>query len=518
MTPADQARASLKGWTIQNLDGLLESVQALDKERRFTKRDYDAAIAGIKPFASAETWIQKKACEFYWSRDQTGEYAGRAIAPGSYTVGIKEAGTRKIFQTHFCLTPAQLEYLQKMYPHIWFLTGDRMHDHPVAHITTQIATRALTERLQKDPSVKAVLDLHGNPASNIKNSRFSGKRFDTVVEKCLPADFIRAATKWVSVEKKEGDLSDVYEATMRDFSTFPTAEWVARLPQYTDFLAVHTQYYHQQGEMAALVNASPGSRYHAIIHKFDGLEGTMNNGEQTWYKEQVHGIDHVFQENVVTGRTYSHPANDWIFSGAQSWYPRGDQDSEGKGLPGMGWDITLIADNTYHVLFTAVPVSQCLMDRLTDKSTERLIERPVHTVEVAGNVTTFSKVNPKLAEKMTNIVSGKARTAAQFKDHVSTTKRHATKLGVADSKVMFETAVYSFFTNLEEERKLCTSLFDVSADGRRAFKRALEGTTHMDTMSLVNKVLLITEIAVEHRGNYANAFLAGSRFARSSIA
>jgi ribosomal protein L27 len=508
MTPGEQRRDALKGWTVLDLDNLLESVQKLGKERPYTRKDAKATLAGMVPFSVAKDWREKKACEFMWDVDQSGLHASCVVEPGSYTVGIKAAGTRKVWQTPFSLAPAQLEYLQKAYPAYWFITGTRVHDHPVAHITTQIATRALSDRLRKDKSVKKVLDLHGNPSANRMNTRATGVVYDTVVEKVLPADYIRAAGKWEAVAAREDDACSVFESAMRDITTHPTQEWVERLDSYTDFMSVHTLYYYQKDEIAALLKARPGSRLHAIVHKHAGLEGSLNNGEQTWYREECMGVDHIYQDNVLTGRQYNHPNIDWVFSGAQSHCDEN---------VGFGWDITLIADNTYHVLFTNVPVKQCRMDVNMVKGEVRALDKPVFEVLVNGNRTSFSKVNAKVGQEMCTLVASKARTAQQFKDHMATTKRRVNKAGITDPSVVFETGVWSFFVNLEAERSTVTDLFDMTANGRRAFKKSLDGVSHMDALSWVGKVLLVGELVVDNHTSWKKLTSGALRTVRENL-
>jgi len=421
----------------------------------------------------------RKACEFLWKFDQSDRPASLAVVDGSYTRGIKDAGDRMLWRTHLQLSAAQLKALQETHPSYWFVTGTTHHDHPIAHINTQIASRGLIARIVKAGG--SWLDLHGNPAANAKtNVRHPNVKMYTMVELCTPKDHIRAATKW-------GNWTQdplVFQSAMRDISVDPTEDRRTLLGGLSGAISIHTLYYYERKEIAALMGHMKGKPLHALVHRFVGNSGTLCNGEMTFERKAGSFGDRITQTNKDTGESYEHPDNEWLFQGASSWH--NDRD-------GFGWTISAAGVDTYLVTIVHTPPPACRMDPLASngKKLSHVVNETVSVVLPTDQTPTeFDSVCHTTARYMVAHVSGKARTSAQFKDHLAATKRAMKKNGSLDNKSVTQTAVFSFVKEMESDKEVLRVIGDLKGESK-AIARSLGTGTVIDEMNVLSKVFTV---------------------------
>jgi hypothetical protein len=197
---------------------------------------------------------------------------------------------------HFALTKAMILQLTARFPGMFFQSVDhRNHDHPIAHVVTQVGTRLLQRMIR--PCAR-VLDVYGNPsaAESFNRSQARGrtpKVMDTIVNVKCPSDFIRAVNKWpLDYANAVGQhfVGDVDDMLPQD------------LAQYSVFTMIHTLYYLKVEQVYRLIRSSPGSRVLALIHRHDKPHGFLNNSEQEYWVRN--GI--VKQRNVASNTCYFH--------------------------------------------------------------------------------------------------------------------------------------------------------------------------------------------------------------------
>lgn len=448
-----------------------------------------------------KNWQARKACEFLWTFDQSDRPASLAVVNGSYTRGIKEAGDRLLWKTHLQLTPAQLKALQETHPSYWFVTGTTHHDHPIAHINTQIASRGLIARVVAAGGTW--LDLHGNPAANAKtNVRHPNVTIKTMVELCTPKDHIRAATKWGNWEQD----ANVFQSSMRDVSLHPTEDKRTLIGGLSGAISIHTLYYYERKEIAAFLAMNKGRPLHALVHRFVGDDGTLCNGEMTFCRRAGTFGDRITQTNKDTGESYEHPDNEWLFQGASSWHNETD---------GFGWTISAAGCDTYLVTLVYVAPPACRMDPLAElgKQLTHCQGELSVVLPTDQSPTYFPSVCRVTAKYMVSHVSGKARTSAQFKDHLAATKRAMKKNGSLEHRSVAQTAVYSFVRDMEEEKEVLRVIGDLQGESRE-IARYLGTGTAIDEMGVMSKMLTVAATMSDGK-KLSSAFRMGAALART---
>jgi hypothetical protein len=391
---------------------------------------------------------------------------------------------RKCVELGFSLSKEKFAKLTADFPQFHVLSGTHAHDHPLAHARTKFASAVLVDSLPKHLS--RVVDLFGNPQSNEwTRHRTEGTRIDTLVSLVTPKDYIRSVEKW-------GDLVNrdyVQSGQLRDYMNEPFIQDADGL------LSIHTLYYLTKKEIATVL-AGKRKMLYALVHRFKGLEGSLNEGEQTWKKKRVGDFYFVTQKNVVTGEAYSHPDIEWIFEQGSWAHSTGSEH-------GMGWTTQLICEDTFLVKFTACPASICEVDFhpvlgekvLPFDTFEEDLVNGIVTVKLGNTRETYTDIDSLAFKEMRAVVSGKARTPEQLKDHLAGTKRAMKKKETLTSHSVGCTALASFFIDVDKDLRLISAMNMASEEQRHELSSALSGYVMFSQRDIVNRTLQMVATA-----------------------
>jgi len=423
---------------------------------------------------------EKNACRWAW----TGNWNYKGMYQTEYVpAGVEEKGigkvlpgfpAKKIYPLRYSLKPDEFELLARRFPEWQFIGAHGgSHDHPVAHTSTRLASERLMDSLPRGTveNPKIYLDLNGNPSANeAYMARTPGIKIVTFVELITPKDYIRKNTKWGPQFAPNGEARWVNWAVRdipRDFADVGDT--------IDGIISIHTAYYYDPQEIINLLAWAPRANFHALMHKFDGHNGHLNNNEQSWVKKPRGAQMIITQTNVASGEAYEHPDNSWWFS----------HDSFACDFDAMGWTTNLMCDETFRITATHCPAIQARMSTscyqikplmpVAPHSTARaqtqaqIAATQVVEVSLYGAVTKMPIV-PDLVPffgDMRRTVINRPRTAKQYQDHVSRCKVSAksvmtsTKVSV-DAQQLSDIARFSFFIDYEDQYGSDKHMFDQS--------------------------------------------------------
>lgn len=426
--------------------------------------------SNMMPGETAKCPCLKAACEAQWRHNFHGSYTTTAITPGSYTKGIdlKSLTPKKVYSLNCTPNGDALKYLITVFPE-WFFVCFRSatHDHPVAHTSTRIAGERLMDARVRGTVMfpKIYVDLNGNPSANERYmARNPGIKIISVVELITPKDHVRRLTKWGSRLDADGYPRWIV-ASLRDIGLGNCDE----LQGITidGFISIHTLYYYDMAEIIRALNRHDCPLF-AAHHRFEGGSGTMNNGEQSWVKRERSGEMYIYQTTTKTGSIYNHPDN-------SKWF---DHDSAVYGEDGVGWDHNLLADEIFYTMVVPCPRVQCEMsesclshagtlprDKLSRSqnvkaSSQADISRSNEVVLVVNNdvmcTAPIETHHINFFGEMRKTCIGKARTHAQYIDHVTRCKIRASSLEKStsfrvDAQQLDEIARFSFFIDFDDQ-------------------------------------------------------------------
>jgi hypothetical protein len=444
-------------------------------------------LAAMPLGADARCDCERLACMEAWTWNRPGVYETDWVQPGSYHKGFGKydpaATPRRVMPLDFHLKKDQVTYLHERNPGWLFVTvGTNFHDHPVAHAQTQLATFNLFHSLKAGKYI----DLHGNPAHCDRlNAEMKDKTFTAMCNVESSDDVVRKRTKWGP--KKVGNKTRWIESALRDISTpvpangldtpSPSAiernEGVELLREANGLTSVHTLYYYEPSELAHVINATKGKMMVAMMHRFVGEEGTMNNGEQKWrrYRDEQ-GRSRICQTNVLTNKKYDHADNERWFQN-YSWSPYRGEEVAGHldEEVALVWDANVLADGVYVMRITTATVREALLDttyveptvkKVVTNSTEYIakynkvvIAHPMSGPEEVVIPHAYHKLFNELRLKM---VSATIRDSAKYKAHAQyvalKTKGVMAVENVDDVQVIYDLVYASFWVDAKRDRSL----------------------------------------------------------------
>nr|AQM32760.1 replicase [Agaricus bisporus virus 16] len=335
--------------------------------RHFVQVPYDRQVAGrqvtcrprtsewifneMPSYSEAKCHCERMALEWANKNQRPGTTADKWVALGSTRKGLGEATpgkpVRKVLPVRYTLTSEQHKIIARRFP-TWTVYTEAIgtHDHPIAHTTTVLAAKCLfEEKLPRDtrgPPLK-VLDINGSPAANQAQGQRLNLDITTTCKVITGRDEMRRVKKWGPQAAPDGTplWHDLYDREIGAEGASITPEMFR---EYKRITMVHCLYYYSPRELLALLRRGNDDLVlEAIVHKFGGsnaTEGSLNGGEQTW-KRVKHDGGHttIQQPNIMTGQTYEHPDNAWLFE--KSEYVEGDL--------GLTWDINMFTDETFFI-------------------------------------------------------------------------------------------------------------------------------------------------------------------------
>lgn len=300
----------------------------------------------MAPYSEAKCSCERAALAYKQGRQPSGTLANQWVCQGATKKGFgpvpgPNTQVKKVLRLNYQLNEHQVKYLHGLCPGWLFYTDTTCgHDHPIAHTLTSLASRALVEELlpvTRDREAPLdVLDLHGSPTANERNEHHHNIKFTTVCKVITPDDELRRVTKW-GPKVGDDDLRwhDLFD---REIGAEGSTIGPDRLSKFDALMSIHTLYYYSKDEIMRLMNrCNRDAVMHGICHRFNGESGSFNDGEQTWTKFKVGGQTWVRQVNKLTGKTYEHPDNSWMF----------ETTSYGNNGSGLVWDMNLVFPDTY---------------------------------------------------------------------------------------------------------------------------------------------------------------------------
>jgi len=219
------------------------------------------------------------------------------------------------------------EWFEEQFPGYTFVWDGTVehHDHPVAHLCTELNEINMVEDLVRND--KMWIDLFGNGARDRKYKR----KCINMYTMATPKDYLRHQNPGpTDVRFDMEKLCDPNHAYGR----------------IDDITCTHGLYYLTMADVGRIVNTSSRRRMKATVHRHSSTHGFLNHGEQEyWVSEQ----GTVTQVNVKTGEKYTHPSMEALFH----------QGSAKTESGGVAWTIKAGGGDTFEITFVGCPNEIC---------------------------------------------------------------------------------------------------------------------------------------------------------------
>jgi len=457
---------------------------------------------GVEARCSCET----DACRKAWSWNRPGCWETDWVQPGIYRRGWgkytgAEVAARRVMPLAYNLTPAELKYLHEKNPGWLFATvGFGSHDHPVAHAQSQLATYNLFHSLPAGTFV----DLNGNPkACDTFNAEDKYRNVFPCVSIETIGDVVRSKTKWG--DQFVNGRRRYAKCALRDL---PVIE-ADLLSGASGLTSIHTLYYYDMQEIAKAVHATKGQVLYAMMHRFVGEKGTLNNGEQRWERYLEDGRPMIRQTNVDTGSSYTHKDNEHWFRNNSWEYFRSHHgslsaaiecDPEGLREPGkaLGWDVNKVADGVYSFRIVSATRHEAYLDpswRPEPKpappvlnSTEYVrLHNSVKLTTLAGDeVIAIPPAVQPLFNTLRIKMSGTTRNIAKYKAHAqfcalkSVGVMKEANLPPPDAQIVYNLIFASYWVDVVDDRSMSAAY---GSDARKVVLDLIVVALHGKTLA-----------------------------------
>jgi hypothetical protein len=437
-------------------------------------------VEAMKIGVDAQCACERKAIKEAWGWNRAGVFETEWVTPGAFHKGYGKYEPsftpRRVMPLHFNPTKADVEHLHAKHPGWLFVAvSGGLHDHGVAHATAQIGSYNLLHGLPRG----RWLDLHGNPTANEAfNAESNGRTMETLVNIESSKDVLRSRTKWG--QEKAGNRTRYHVGALRDLHR----DKRELLESVEGCVSIHTLYYYEPSEIPAFLSLTKNKTMWAMLHRFEGESGTMNNGEQTWKRiRRPNTQDWIEQTNVKTKEVYTHPDPEKWFTN-HSWTPCRDlgrlaEDGTYNQENSLAWDGTLCADGTYMVTITTCTPKQALLDAsykapietAVVKNSEEYVER-YGSVQLNVGIGMETVVIPpscvELFRESRRRMIGSTRNTDKYRSHCQyvATKSKSIVSGDAnihDIQAVYDVAFASFWVDAgKEQRKVLAAGSDMA--------------------------------------------------------
>jgi len=210
----------------------------------------------------------------------------------------------------------------------------------------------------------------------------------------------------------------------------------------------------------------------------------MNGGEQTWVRFDDNGRSMIKQTNTLTGRTYTHPDTEWLFT---------DKTHMAFGIgTGLTWDTGLVCTDTYKVKIKVyrdlniateneIHCPSCghrpdvVVERAPNQTLQRLETNSADWVK--QHKAAVIKVQDKYIEvpipsrvydifnEARRRLEGKPRSVEEYKSHCALLEMKIKRLDketstVTEADIASGLKTASFWMDLSDQLKRDTELFD----------------------------------------------------------
>jgi len=239
---------------------------------------------------------------------------------------LKE-GAGRLFRVKYYMPKEGKEFFEENFPGYTFVWDSALghHDHPVAHLATELNELEMVESLVAGNTT--YIDLFGNPRRNARYKR----NCITLYTMATPKDYLRhqhpVAGSFVFDMEKLCDPDSV-------------------LGKIDNVCMTHSLYYVSMEDIGRILSVRKTRRVRALIHRHPETYGTLNAGEQEYRVDKNMTVEQV---NVSTGEKYVHPSLEGLFH----------QGSARTGYGGVAWTIRKAGGDSYFVDFVGCPNSIC---------------------------------------------------------------------------------------------------------------------------------------------------------------
>jgi hypothetical protein len=396
------------------------------------------------------------------------------------------------------------EWFEKEWPEYVFVwdKATRHHDHPVAHLCTELNEIEMTEDLVRDGT--AYIDLFGNPGRDAKYRRKALTLYSLATAK----DHLRYYNAGESAYVREIDWSKFWQGGYK-----------AGDSEITEICITHALYYLSIADIGRWVNKSKRHRIRATVHRHAKSHGELNRGEQEYW---VSESGDVLQKNTDTGEAYEHPSLEALF---HQW-------SAKTQYGGVSWTAKKMGGDTYQLTFVG-----CAVELARDYVPLKFL-RPETRVEWAFNDThvrsflgwtwmSTTKGDTKflledcdLTDKLRRYIAGKPRNARMKSELMNYARRLTNKAdiiaihgGGAHEVLVGRMSDYvenAFYMDARHELEVAMSYFRKNATVIDALNTYYESGKMPLDMAKVQKALKVGYKIVTHPGNALAVTSAGA--------
>jgi len=197
----------------------------------------------------------------------------------------------RLYRTKYFVPEEHRSFFETNWPAYTFIWDSALkhHDHPVAHLATELNEIEMLEDWQGQD--EQWIDLFGNTGRDKKYKR----NCLVLIAYAIDKDYIRHQHR----DKRCFDFN--MEALCDPNTEFGKIKRIS---------ITHALYYLTIQDLGRILHTRPGRVVKALVHRHKETYGLLNKGEQE-YRVAENGL--VTQTNVVTGEKYVHPSLEAMF-------------------------------------------------------------------------------------------------------------------------------------------------------------------------------------------------------------
>jgi len=302
----------------------------------------------------------------------------------------RKEGAGRLFRVKHYVPEEKREFFEREFPGYTFIWDGALghHDHPVAHLCTELNEIEMVESLVD--SGKQYIDLFGNGARDRRYKR----NCVNLYTKATPKDYLRYQ------HPKANDVP---------FDMEKLCDRAGALGKIDDIVMTHSLYYLSLEDIGRIVNVHSSRRLRALVHRHSQTHGSLNSGEQEYWVDH-NGI--VTQRNVSTGEYYRHHTLEPLFH----------QYSARTSFGGVSWTARAAGGDSFILEFVGCPNDICgeynniqvLKTRSWEEysyaniSVQKFLHWTWMSATTAEGVVTVEDLD--LFDKLRRYVAGKSRT------------------------------------------------------------------------------------------------------------
>jgi len=302
----------------------------------------------------------------------------------------RKEGAGRLFRVKHYVPEEKREFFEREFPGYTFVWDGALghHDHPVAHLCTELNEIEMVDRLVE--SGEQYIDLFGNGGRDRKYQRNCVNMFSLKT----PKDYIRYQNR----------MSTDIEYDMEKLT-----DRAGALGKINHITMTHSLYYLTLEDVARIVNVHSGRRLHALVHRHSQTHGSLNSGEQEYWVDH-NGI--VTQRNISTGEYYRHKTLEPLFH----------QYSAKTAFGGVAWTARAAGGDSFILEFVGCPNEICTVYEniqvLKSRSWEEYsyanisVQKFLHWTWMSATTTEgiVTVEDLDLFDKLRRYVAGKSRT------------------------------------------------------------------------------------------------------------